>query len=100
MKVLILVAVVLQFSAIACHTQSNGANGIGSSPESAPFRSIHLPAGTHPDGLSIADANNDDAQTIGMRTGRQMNRTKWRRFRAGSNSICSIRLSVTGDCRK
>ena len=59
MKVLILAAVVLQFSAIACHSQSNGANGIGSSPESAPFRSIHLPAGTHPDGLSIADVNND-----------------------------------------
>src|SRR5437867_7444668 len=58
MKVLMLAAVVLQFSAIACHTQSNG-NGIGSSPESAPFRSIHLSAGTHPDGLSIVDANND-----------------------------------------
>src|SRR5437773_5829689 len=58
MKVLILAAVVSQFSAIACHTQSNGANGTGSSPESAPLRSIHLPVGTHPDGLSIADVNN------------------------------------------
>src|SRR5947199_855267 len=59
MKVLILAAVVSQFSAIACHSQSNGANGIGSNPESAPFRSIHLPAGTHPAGLSITDSNND-----------------------------------------
>jgi hypothetical protein len=60
MKTLILAIVVLQLSAIGCHTQSHGSNhAAGPGPDSAPFRPIHLPVATHPTMVSIADVNKD-----------------------------------------
>src|SRR5260370_7488420 len=60
MKTLILSIALLQLSAIACHTRSNGSSyAKGDGTDSAPFRAMHLPVGTHPSMLSIADANRD-----------------------------------------
>ena len=60
MKQLILVILALQLLAIGCSPQSQRSSyAIEAGQNSAPFRSIHLPASTHPDGLSIADVNND-----------------------------------------
>jgi len=60
MKTLILAIVVLQLSAIGCHTQSHRSSyATRVSPDSAPFRAIHLPVATHPDSVSIADVNKD-----------------------------------------
>lgn len=60
MKQLILVILALQLLAIGCHLQSQRSSyATEAGQNSAPFRSIHLPVGTHPDGLSIADVNND-----------------------------------------
>src|SRR5205807_8217779 len=57
MKEFILAALVLQLSAVGCHLQSQRTTYAG--PDSAPFRAMHLPAGTHPSMLSIADVNRD-----------------------------------------
>jgi len=60
MKTLILAIVVLQLSAIGCHTQSHRSSyATRVSPDSAPFRAIHLPVATHPVSVSIADVNKD-----------------------------------------
>src|SRR5438309_1242395 len=57
MKEFILAALVLQLSAVGCHLQSQRTTYAG--PDSSPFRAMHLPAGTHPSMLSIADVNRD-----------------------------------------
>jgi len=60
MKTLVLAFVVLQLSAIGCHTQSRGSTDrIRSGPDSTPFRSIRLPVATHPTMLAIADVDKD-----------------------------------------
>ncbi len=60
MKQLILVILALQLLAIGCHLQTQRSSyATEAGQNSALFRSIHLPAGSHPEGLSIADANND-----------------------------------------
>src|SRR5438093_3205968 len=57
MKELILASLLLQFSAVGCHLQSQRTTY--ASPHSAPCCAMHLPVGTHPSILSIADANRD-----------------------------------------
>src|SRR5256884_107372 len=57
MKEFILAAMILQLSAVGCHLQSQRTTY--ASPDSPPFRAIHLPVGTHPSMLSIADVNRD-----------------------------------------
>ncbi|PYS66300.1 MAG: hypothetical protein DMF74_01465 [Acidobacteria bacterium] len=57
MKAFIPAALILQLSAVGCHLQSQRTTY--ASPDSAPFRAMHLPVGTHPSMLSIADANRD-----------------------------------------
>src|SRR5712691_10028429 len=57
MKEFILAALVLQLPAVGCHLQSQRTTY--ASPDSAPFRAMHLPVGTHPSMLSIADVNRD-----------------------------------------
>ena len=61
MKTLILAIVVLQLSASGCYTQLHGSSyaNNGAGPDSAPFRPIRLPVGTHPDIVSVADVNKD-----------------------------------------
>jgi hypothetical protein len=60
MNTIILVALVLDLSASACHVQSlRSRYATGIAPDSAVFRAIHLPAGTHPGMVSIADVNKD-----------------------------------------
>src|SRR2546427_10685740 len=60
MKTSILAIALLQLSAISCHTQSHGSSyANGPSPDPAPFRAVHLPVGTHPDIVRIADVNQD-----------------------------------------
>src|SRR2546423_8252698 len=62
MKEFILAAVVLQLSAVGCHLQSQRTTY--ASPDSPPFRAIHLPVGTHPSMLSTADVNRDGSVDI------------------------------------
>ena len=57
MKEFVLAALVLQLPAVGCHLQSQRTTY--ASPDSPPFRAIHLPVGTHPSMLSIADVNRD-----------------------------------------
>ena len=57
MKAFILAALVLQLSAVGCHLQSQRTTY--ASPDTAPFRAMHLPVGTHPSMLNIADVNTD-----------------------------------------
>src|SRR2546425_2211678 len=57
MKAFIPAALILQLSAVGCHLQSQ--RSTYASPDSAPFRAMHLPVGTHPSMVSIADANRD-----------------------------------------
>src|SRR2546427_12319867 len=57
MKKIILVMLLLELSASGCKIQSQRSNYAAS--DSSPFRAIHLPVGTHPDIVSIADVNKD-----------------------------------------
>src|SRR3989441_8722838 len=57
MKEFVLAALVLQLPAVGCHLQSQRTTH--ASPDSAPFRAMHLPVSTHPSMLSIADVNRD-----------------------------------------
>jgi hypothetical protein len=57
MKEFVLATLLLQLSAVGCHLQSQRTTY--ASPDSPPFRVIHLPVGTHPSMLSIADVNRD-----------------------------------------
>src|SRR5438445_5406140 len=57
MKEFVLAALVLQLPAVGCHLQSQRTTY--ASPDSAPFRAMHLHVGTHPSMLSIADVNRD-----------------------------------------
>src|SRR5437870_4295723 len=57
MKRIILVMLLLELSASGCKIQSQRSNYAAS--DSSPFRAIHLPVGTHPDIVSIADVNKD-----------------------------------------
>ena len=57
MKEFVLAALVLQLSVVGCQLQSQRTSS--ASPDSAPFRATHLPVGTHPSMLSIADVNRD-----------------------------------------
>src|SRR5436309_7904048 len=57
MKAFIPAVLILQLSAVGCHLQSQRTTY--ASPDSAPFRAMHLPVGTHPSMLSIADVNRD-----------------------------------------
>src|SRR5262245_41526082 len=65
MKTLVFAIIILQLSAIACHTQSGGTSGAAV----APFRAIHLPVATHPTMPTIADVNRDGNLDILVATG-------------------------------
>ena len=67
MKEFVLAALVLQLPAVGCHLQSQRTTY--ASPDSPPFRAIHLPVGTHPSMLSIADVNRDGNADILVATG-------------------------------
>ncbi len=60
MKEFILAVLVVELSASACYVQSQrSTSATRLSPDSAPFRSVHLPVGTHPTMLTVTDVNND-----------------------------------------
>src|SRR3989449_1919850 len=71
MKAFIPAVLILQLSAVGCHLQSQRTTY--ASPDSAPFRAMHLPVGTHPSILSIADANRDGNVDILVATGGSAN---------------------------
>src|SRR5437899_659498 len=57
MKAVTVIGILVQLLAIGCRTHGLKATGTGA--DLAPFRSMRLPAGTHPTMLSIADINKD-----------------------------------------
>src|SRR2546422_5363198 len=71
MKAFIPAVLILQLSAVGCHLQSQRTTY--ASPDSAPFRAMHLPVGTHPSMLSIADSNRDGNVDILVATGGSAN---------------------------
>src|SRR5438034_2633223 len=71
MKEFILAAMVLQLSAVGCHLQSQRTTH--ASPDSPPFRAMHLPVGTHLSMLSIADVNRDGNADILVANGGSAN---------------------------
>ena len=59
MKIVFLIILVLELAAIGCHGRLHESSYFNTGSDSSPFRPIHLPVGTHPTMVTIADVNKD-----------------------------------------
>jgi hypothetical protein len=75
MKLLLLVAFVLELSALSCHSQSGHLrDATGAASQSLPFRpAIHLPVGELPGTVKISDVNHDGKNDILVANGGSSN---------------------------